>query len=193
MRNGASLAALGAALALFASAGSAQAQDSAPAVSRDTSRAAKVRADTVSARDTAVQGYRARLSGNCAVAVTTDTSAARAASRDTTARDTTARDTTAIAAISDSTTAQTTRDSLAAIRSAEAAGVYRAPTPPPVADSAAVPCDTTGAPTRPDGTRTDSLRSDPASSDTTQSAPARPRSPSSLNSETTRETSTTRR
>src|SRR5688500_16383298 len=140
MRKSAPLAALGAVLALFAGIGSAHAQDSVPILRSDTSNAAKSRADTLGGRDTTALGYRARLSGNC-VQVEVDTAAARAASRDTTARDTTVRDTTAMAAVNDSAIAQATRDSLAAIRSAEAAGVYRAPPPPRAADSAAGACD----------------------------------------------------
>src|SRR5688500_20138439 len=85
MRKSAPLAALGAVFVLFAGIGSAQAQDSVPTVSRDTSNAAKTRADTLGGRDTTALGYRARLSGNC-VQVEVDTAAARAASRDTTAR-----------------------------------------------------------------------------------------------------------
>ena len=193
MRKSASLTALGAAVALLAGAGSARAQDSVPTVSRDTSSAAKTRVDTLS-RDTTALGYRARLSGNCLPAQG-DTSAARAASRDTTARDTTARDTTAMAAVNDSVTAQATRDSLAAIRSAEAAGVYRAPTPPPAADTAAVPCDSTGARLPASGTSPDSLRVKGVPSDTTRPTPApgttrsRPRSGTtgSINSESTRD------
>ena len=175
-----SVAALGVALGLVAGGKSLSAQDRVPTVSQDTSKAAKVRADTLSARDTTAQGYRARLSGNCVQIAAGDTSAARAASRDTTARDTTARDTTALAAINDSVAAQATRDSLAAIRSAEAAGVYRAPTPPPAADSTAVACDSTAIPAQPDSistdstTSTDSTRIDRGRADTTRSTSAVP-------------------
>jgi len=172
MGNRVTLAALGVAFGLVVGAGSLAAQDRVPAASRDTSKADKLRADTVTVRDSTVQGYSARLSGNCVQTTSTDTSAARAASRVTTARDTTARDTTAVAAINDSVTAQATRDSLAAIRSAEAAGVYRAPTPPPAADSTAVACDSTSARAQTDSTSADTTSSDRARVDTTRSTSA---------------------
>jgi len=199
MRKSAPLAALGAVFVLFAGIGSAQAQDSVPTVSRDTSNAAKTRADTLGGRDTTALGYRARLSGNC-VQVEVDTAAARAASRDTTARDTTVRDTTAMAAVNDSAIAQATRDSLAAIRSAEAAGVYRAPTPPRAADSAAVACDTTGAlvpadSTRPDSARVNETRDSTPVTPTPGTPTGQPRrgTTGSINSESTRDTSATTR
>lgn len=117
-------------------------QTAAPPASRDTSRAAKVRTDTVAPSDSAsadVRGYRASTAvppcaapGAAAAGIASPNAALPATRSDSSVA--------ATGVAGDSAQVRVESDSVAAIRSAQAAGVYHAPAPAATA-SARTGCD----------------------------------------------------